>query len=225
MPDAVKPDRRAARRLETEGRLVAAASELFVTRGYAATTLAEVAERAGVAPRTVYVRFATKAALLRRCIGDAIAGDDAPGPVAERADLAAAMATPSLEGRLRGMAAVTAGLMARAGDLLDVARQGAAVDPELAAAAQAGRDDTRRTLLGFWGRLADDGLLPAGAAVGWLAETATLLAHAETYLLLRASTGWSTEEYEAWLLESWRRLAHASGADLEDEGARGPDPS
>src|SRR5688500_18974451 len=69
VPDDVKPDRRGARRAESEARLIAAASARFVERGYAATTLADVAEQAGLAARTVYVRFATKAELLRRCIG------------------------------------------------------------------------------------------------------------------------------------------------------------
>jgi AcrR family transcriptional regulator len=96
MPDPVKPDRRAARRAETEARLIAAASDLFVQRGYAATTLADVAEQAGLAPRTVYLRFSTKAELLRRCIGAAIVGDTAPVPLAERDWLAATMTAPTL---------------------------------------------------------------------------------------------------------------------------------
>ena len=73
--ELVKRDRQAARRTHTEMRLVEAATELFVERGYAATTLADVAEHAGLAPRTLYLRFPTKADLLQRCVGVAIAGD------------------------------------------------------------------------------------------------------------------------------------------------------
>ena len=210
MSESVKPDRRAARRAETEARLVEAASELFVERGYAATTLADVADRAGLAARTVYLRFTTKAELLRRCVGTAIVGDAAPVPLAERDWLAATMTPATLEDRIRQMAAVTARLMGRTGALLDVARQAAASEPDIAAAAQAGRDDTRRTLHEFWRRAADDGLLPAEADLGWLAETATLLAQADTYLLLRATTGWDVDVYERWLADTWRRLVRAS---------------
>src|SRR3712207_6450487 len=99
MSQAVKLDRRATRRAETEARLVEAATELFAERGYVATTLADIADRAGLAARTVYLRFATKAELLRRCIGAAIVGDAAPVPLAERNWMAATMTAPTLEDR------------------------------------------------------------------------------------------------------------------------------
>jgi len=210
MADAVKPDRRAARRAATEARLVDAATELFVTRGYAATTLADVAERAELAARTLYLHFATKAELLRRCIGVAIVGDAAPVPLAERGWLEATMTAPTLDERIDLMAAVTAQLMRRSGALLDVARQAAASEPEIAVAAQQGRDATRRSVHEFWRRSADDGFLPAGTDLRWLSETGSLLAQADTYLLLRATTDWDHDDYERWLADSWRRLVRGS---------------
>ena len=134
-------------------------SRLFVEGGYATTTLVEVADHAGVAARTVYLHFATKAELLRRCIGTAIVGDTTAVPLADRAWMTAAMTAPTLHGGIRQMAAITAQLMNRAGGLLDVARQASAIEPEIAGAAQAGRAETRRTLHEFWHRAAADGLL------------------------------------------------------------------
>lgn len=212
VPEDVKPDRRAARRADTEARLVAAATERFVERGYAATTLADVAEGAGLAARTVYLHFATKAELLQRCVGVAIVGDGSPVPLADRSWMREAMEAPTLAERIARMAVVTAELMSRTGPLLEVARQAAAVEPSIAAAAQAGRDDTRRTLLDFWRRAGDDGLLPAGADLDWLGETATLLAQADTYLLLQATTRWDRAAYERWLADSWHRLVRGSTA-------------
>ena len=82
------------------------------------------------------------------------------------------------------MAAVTARLMDRTGALLDVARQAAATEPT----SRPPRRPAARTPGGsctqFWRTQADDGLLPAGADLDWLGETATLLAQADTYLLL-----------------------------------------
>ena len=206
----VKGNLRAARKAETEERLVRAATELFVERGYAATTLADVAERARLAPRTVYLRFATKAELLQRCISVAIAGDTAPTPIAERDWMTRTNTAPTLDERLHLMASITAMLMSRAGPLLGVAQQAAATEPAIAAAAQAGREDTKRTLGEFWRRLGGDGLLPPGADVDWLTDTATLLAHAETYLLLAATSGWDIETYQTWLETTWGRLVSAS---------------
>jgi AcrR family transcriptional regulator len=207
MMNEVKGDRRAARKAETEMRLVEAATALFVERGYAGTTLADVASLAGLAPRTVYVRFATKADLLQRCVGVAIAGDAEPVEISDRQWMNEAMTAPSLDERLRLMAAVTADLMDRAGPVLDVAQQAAATEPAIAAAAQAGREDTRRVLHQFWHGLHRDGLLPAACDIVWLAETGTLLAHADTYLLLRKTTTWDITAYRDWLERTWRRLA------------------
>ena len=65
MSDGVK-GLREARVAATEEQILAAARELFVRNGYHATTLTEVADAAGVGHRTVYLRFGTKAALLKR---------------------------------------------------------------------------------------------------------------------------------------------------------------
>jgi AcrR family transcriptional regulator len=209
--EPVKTDRRVQRRAETERRLVESASALFVERGYATTTLAEVAGHADIAPRTLYLHFATKAELLLRCIGVAIAGDAAPIPLADRPAMAEAMVAATLDERIERMASLTAALMERTGPLLDVAFQAAPSEPSIAAAAAAGRADTARTLREFWVRIHDDGLLPSPVDLEWLVETATLVAHAETYLLLVRSTGWDSDAYRGWLVTTWRRLAAGSG--------------
>jgi AcrR family transcriptional regulator len=210
MNETVKPDRRAQRRAATEHQLVTAASRLFVERGYATTTLADVADHADVAPRTVYLHFATKAELLLRCIGIAIAGDAAPVPVADRPEMAEALSAPSLDERIRRMASLTATLMERAGPLLEVAIQAAPSEPLIETAATAGRDDTRRALREFWHRIHADGLLPRSADLDWLTETGTLLAHAETYLLITRTAGWNSDRYRQWLVTTWHRLAAGS---------------
>ena len=49
---------------DTRARLFAAASELFATRGYHATTVDAIAKRAGVAKGTFFVHYATKDAVI-----------------------------------------------------------------------------------------------------------------------------------------------------------------
>jgi len=60
--------RKAARPAE----IVAAALDVFVERGFAATTLAEVARRAGVTKGTVYLYFDSKDALLKAVVRETI---------------------------------------------------------------------------------------------------------------------------------------------------------
>lgn len=54
------------------GEIVAAALGLFVERGFAATTLDDVARRAGVTKGTVYLYFKSKAALLKAIVRETI---------------------------------------------------------------------------------------------------------------------------------------------------------
>ena len=68
----------------TRQAVIAAASKLFVERGYAATSLADVAASAGVARPTVFAAFGSKPALLSQVLDEALAGDDEPVPVAQR---------------------------------------------------------------------------------------------------------------------------------------------
>ena len=49
----------------TQARILAAATELFIERGYEGTTMPEVAERAGVGRATVFWHFSDKASLFR----------------------------------------------------------------------------------------------------------------------------------------------------------------
>jgi AcrR family transcriptional regulator len=57
---------------ETRRLLLEAAAEEFQTKGYAATCMADVAQRAGVSTRTVYRLIPNKADLLARVVSDRI---------------------------------------------------------------------------------------------------------------------------------------------------------
>jgi AcrR family transcriptional regulator len=197
---------------DTEERILVAASRLFVRDGYAATTLTAVAEEAGVAPRTVYVRFGTKAELLKRAVDVALVGDTAPVPVAERDWLQRSRTAPTLDERVRLLARGSSQIMRRTGALFAVAAEAAATEPVIAAAAQAGREATRDMFRSFWRSAHKDGLLPSNADVRWLADTSAVLGSADTYVHIARTYGWSASAYERWLLRSWQRLAAAAGA-------------
>ena len=72
--------RRAERQNETRRRIVEAAIELHQTIGPAATTVTEIAERAGVGRVTVYRHFADELALERACSGLYFERHPAPDP-------------------------------------------------------------------------------------------------------------------------------------------------
>ena len=59
---------KARRPSETQRRILAAALDLFAERGYAATTTATIAKRAGVAEKTIFAHFASKDRLFEQIL-------------------------------------------------------------------------------------------------------------------------------------------------------------
>jgi AcrR family transcriptional regulator len=205
-----RSDLRASRVAETEDRILRAAADLFVRHGYAGTTLTAVADTARVGARTVYLRFGTKAALLKRVVDVAIVGDTAPVDVRGRDWFATATSAPTAAERIAAFTRGGRDIMARAAALLAVAQQAAASEPEIASAAQAGREATRDTVRTFWAQMAADGLLPSGCDMQWLSDTTSVLAHAETYLLITRTLGWDPDQYQQWQILTYTRLITAA---------------
>ena len=195
----------------TEQRIVAAATELFLADGYVVTTLEAVARRARVAARTVYVRFGSKAALFKRVVDVAIVGDTEPVDVLGRDWMQQALRAPTLAERLAASAAAGRQIMERTGALFGVAQQAAAVEPLIAGFWQEGRSQSRYGQEVFWTRLAEDGLLPDGADLAWLIDTASVMSAAETYLLVTRMFGWGLDAYQEWLGLTLSRLVSSGG--------------
>jgi AcrR family transcriptional regulator len=71
MADPRSPTRRERRKHELRARVLEAAEALFDAQGVAATTVAEICERADVAQKTFFNHFATKQQLLRALAAEA----------------------------------------------------------------------------------------------------------------------------------------------------------
>ena len=204
------PSLRQAQIAQTEQRILAAATELFLADGYVATTLEAVAKRAQVGARTVYLRFGTKAALFKRVVDVAVVGDTEPVDGLGREWMQAALAAPTAAERIAASAAAARQIMERTGALFAVAQQAAAVEPLIAAQWQLGREQTRYAHAVFWTRMAEDGLLDPVLDLDWLIDTSTILAAAETYLLIMRLTSWDLDTYQDWLVTTAVRLSQAA---------------
>jgi AcrR family transcriptional regulator len=210
-----RPTLRQAQTALTEQRILAAAAELFLADGYVTTTLEAVARRAEVSPRTVYVRFGSKATLFKRVVDVAIVGDTEPVGVLGRDWMQLALTSPTRAERIAAGAAAGRQIMERTGPLFAVAQQAAAVEPEIAAAWDEGREGSRKSQEVFWTRMAEDGLLGPDADVSWLIDTGSVLGAAETYLTIVRMLGWDLDAYERWLVVTLTRLAEAAGGNDE----------
>src|SRR5213592_4189099 len=76
--------RRRQQAAATRGQILTAAQRLFERDGYAATSMAAVAQEAGVSLKTVYVVFETKSGLLRALWHRLVRGGDDDTPVEEQ---------------------------------------------------------------------------------------------------------------------------------------------
>jgi len=110
--------RRDAQARATRRRVLEAATVLFLAKGFAGTTVRAVAARAGVSVATVELLFGAKPRLLKAAIDVAIAGDDEPVPVLDRAWADAALNVESAEEVLARAAEVIAAAQARSSGLV-----------------------------------------------------------------------------------------------------------
>ena len=176
---------------QTRARILEAARERFVARGYAGTSIAAIASAAGCAAETVYATFRTKPAILEALVRAAARGDsnteilEQPGPAR-----VAAVADP--RERLRLFAHDVTARLQRVGPLLGVLAAAAAGEPKLAALYTRIHEDRLRNL----------------ATLGALdPETIWALASPELYTLLTTVRGWTPERYADWLGETLAALS------------------
>ena len=189
--------KRQAQARETRRAIIESARELFVTGGYAATTMQAIAEGAGVAVQTVYAVFGNKRELLRQLIESSVTGDDEPQPITERAEAQAVAAEPDPRRRAELDAALSRSITERVAPIVRVIGEAAASDPELATVMEAVKAARREEMIASAKIVAG----PDGLRVDAEEAAATLyvLYSPQVADMIMRDYGWSPERYEAWL--------------------------
>jgi len=185
---------------------MAAATELFTTAGYGATSIAAIAARARVSEQSVYYSFGTKRAILTAALDLAIAGDDEPVPTLERPWVRDALADPDPHGQIRRQVAGAADVYRRAAPLLDVVRSAATIDAELAEVWATNLQQRLTVQRVFAEALARKTSLPAGMTVDTAADTGLAILSPETYHLLVHHQGWEHTRWRDWATNALHRL-------------------
>ena len=197
---------RAKRAAETRTAVLAAAHRLFTSTGWSGTGMRDVATEAGVATETVYAHFSSKSALFQAVADLAVVGDDQPVALAERAEFAA-IGRGSRSHRITAAARLVTGVNTRTAALAKVLREAAASDQEIAGILDATRERQRR-----------DVAAAIALAVG--AEPSAVdrdgvwaLTSPEVYLLLVETSGWTSDQYQAWMTKMLERAVPRSSSD------------
>ena len=184
--------------------VLAAARALFLERGYARTTMAAVAERAGVAVDTVYELVGRKTALFRLLIETAISGQAHAVPAEQRDYVLQMQAEPTAAGKLRIYAQVLPALLGRLAPLVSVTQEAGSAEPQLADLWHEIAERRAANMRRFAASLYETGELAvsveAAADVIWATNSP------EFYLLLVTQRSWTPEQYGDWLATTWQRL-------------------
>ncbi len=158
-----------------------------------------IAEEAGVALKTVYVHFQTKAALVRALWEARLGDDEAEVPVLEREWYRDVVNEPDAEHKLRLVAAQARRVKTRSGALLEMIRTAAAADPEIAtlwADIEAKLLKVQRSIVE---QLHATGSLAPALDPTRAADILWTLNHPAVWQLLVTGRGWTDKEYETWL--------------------------
>ncbi len=208
MDSRVKRHYDASKRREAAERtrqaILDAALTLFGDRGYAATPMTAIAEKAGVALDTVYSSAGRKPELVRLLIETAISGRSQAIPAQDRDYVQAILAAPDATTKITIYAAAMRAIAGRLAPVLSILQQAAPAEPELAALWREISDRRAANMLRFVTDLAT--VAPLRVEPGEAADIVWATNAPELYQLLVRQRGWTPQRYEHFLADTWQRL-------------------
>lgn len=197
-----RSSRREEQARRTRAAVIESAHELFLERGFAATTMPDVASAAGVSVQTVYKVFGSKPRLAKAVFDVAMAGDDEPVAMLQRRSLGRVRDEPDPGTKLRLYGDFLAEVAPRHVPVQLVIRDAAAADPEARtvwAELQAERLDG---MMMFAADLHNDGHLRAGVTADEARDVLWTYNSAELFELLVLDREWSPERYGRWVADA-----------------------
>jgi len=208
MPGRVKRRYDATRRRQAAARtraaILDAARQLFAERGYAATPMTAIADRAGVALDTIYASVGRKPELARLLIETAISGTDQAIPAEQRDYVRAIQVAPDADTKIAIYAAAVAAIAPRLALVLAIIQQAARDEPELARLWDQIAERRAANMRRFVADLA--AVHPLRLDLDQAADVVWATNATELYQLLVGQRGWSPQRYERFLTDTWQRL-------------------
>ncbi len=205
MAEAVKGKRsyrsavREERARENRVAILAAAYRRFLDDGYAATSIARIAEDASVSEDLVYKLFSNKRGLLVEVLNFAVTGQADSPRVLDQEGPQEVRAEPDQRKKLAMFASDIADRIARARPVDDVMRSAREVDAEMAVKYVSMHRTRLRNITQFVRWLAEAGPLRQGFTVEQGAATVWLICSPATHQQVTEQLGWDQQTYASWL--------------------------
>jgi AcrR family transcriptional regulator len=192
-----RPSRRERARA-TQWRMIKAAYRRFCDQGYAGTTMAQIADDAGVAVQTVYFAFHTKSALLSRAVDFAVLGEDEPLPPESQPWYRAMAAEPDLAEAIRYFVDGVGWVTRRVIPIERAARVAADGDPDTKRVLDVHEQWRAEGYKGALEILRSKGDLAPGMSLERATDLLLLLVGPDAYAYLVDDRGWSHAEWVDW---------------------------
>lgn len=191
MNDVKQLTHRQRQALATQQMIVDAARTLFLEQGYGVTTIDAISTKAGVAVSTVYAVFKNKRGILKAI------REEWHQESGQRTIYAQALAEPDAYKRMELSAHATRRQWETGANMIAIYQGAAAIDAEAATEMQESLAGRRRGMQHFIE--ASMPLLRPDLTFERASALYYALTLAEVYQDLVGQSGWSPDEYEAWL--------------------------
>lgn len=191
--------RRREKARENRARILDAARRLFLADGYARTSIAAVAEEAGVSTDLIYRHFGNKKGLVVELLNYAVTGELDSPKVLDQERVRTTLDEPDQRRQLAMFADDIADRVRRAQAIDDVIRSAGEVDAEIAEMHTKMHRTRHRNIRALVEAVAAHGPLRDGLDVETATTTVWMLVGPATRRQLVDGIGWSHEQYAAWL--------------------------
>jgi AcrR family transcriptional regulator len=193
-------DEQAAR---TRSRILDAASELFLERGYARTTMKDIADRADVARDTVHAIFGNKARMLTALIDLRLVPDARVDNITERPDALAIRDEADQRKQIELFATFIAAISTAVRPVFEILRTASAVEPEMAKVFEE-MDRYRMINMRTYAKwMAARG--PLRVSTRRAGEIIWALASPDVGRMLCEEIGWTESQHARWLADTLAR--------------------
>lgn len=184
----------------TRARILDAASKLFLERGYARTTMKDIAAQADVARDTVHAIFGSKAQVLTALIDLRLVPDGAVLNVTQRPDAQAIKDEADQRRQIELFAKFIAGISTELRPVFEVLRTASAVEPEMGKVFEEMDDFRLKNMQTYSTWIAARG--PLRVNTRQAGEIIWALASPDVARMLCDELGWTESQHARWLADT-----------------------
>ena len=184
----------------TRTRILDAAAELFLERGYARTTMKDIAVQADVARDTVHAIFGSKARVLTALIDHRLVPDGSVTNVTQLPEALAIKDEVDQRKQIELFAKFIAGISTELRPVFEILRTASAVEPEMAKVFEEMDQFRMNNMRTYASWIAARG--PLRVSTRQASEIIWALASLDVARMLCDELGWTESEHERWLSDT-----------------------